>query len=1049
MGLATLSALVEPATATAQRLVVPSCAQDAALIGMGRLKTGNNSKPDAISADGLVAVGQSSTQGPSTLHAFRFTESDGIADLGKNGIRARDVSADGSVAVGTASTATGNVAARWDADGFLELGFIGPTANQRSDGYGVSGDGRVVVGYSTGPGGSGSTVGRGFRWTAETGMQALPSLYEGADEALGVSRDGKVAVGRSGIPGGGYEATRWDNGNVTGLGHLPDSICEFSNGGSAPRTIAFAASGDGSVVVGADLCSGLPAGHAVIWDKGGINSLPALGESSLGNRAFAVSQDGSIIVGRSGDTAVVWTVEEGVRSVVSILESYEVDTSDWDDLTQAFGVSQASFGTVIVGTGRRPDLTQEAFMAILPCDDEDEDGLCDHWEEMEGVDLNADGKIVDGEDVLLPGADPLHKNLYVEVDFIWNEKQIPPFEQVEAAFAAVPNALIGNPDGKPGIDLHIELSDTGLELPDNTYSFPPGSICPFAIEYAGLKASNFGNTSEQSNPELIRAKKRIYRYAIMGGAQPDGTAGVGEAPAGNDLVVTIGEDEFDRYIASSFMHELGHTLGLFHGGPDSLPERLEFVNFKPNYHSVMNYLWIDPDEGSSFEGTSLARKAFFNSWVLDFSRRQYNDLDEKSLDEFAGIGGNPLNTVPIGPPPGRLVNEAYPVDFNRNGAIDFELVGSTESPINLNRLDESFEAYDEAFDHDLRAADDWTAVAGGLCAGFQHSQWNEGVHSCDTLPALHVGGSNVGVDVPPREPELTEEDRRVLAAITFIDCNGNNIIDDDDLFTGSTDLNDNGLLDECELLAGDIDQDEDVDEEDRLLFVGSFGSGEGDVEYLALADLDANRTVALPDYQRWADAFNAATLTNGEIGEEFEIQIESELGAAALGFGLDLLFDLEIVEIVGEPVLDPAWTAVFARDLDGLAGLAPASGLSGSRRIATVTLRALSRGTSSLDLHVDARDETEGTWLDGMGFADSTLVGASLRVGEIVCGDATGDAVMTATDALIALRVAVGSGSCEACICDVDGSGATTATDALRILQAAVGQQVVLSCTPC
>jgi hypothetical protein len=469
----------------------------------------------------------------------------------------------------------------------------------------------------------------------------------------------------------------------------------------------------------------------------------------------------------------------------------------------------------------------------------------------------------------------------------------------------------------------------------------------------------------------------------------------------------------------------------------------------------MNYIWIDPDEG-----TGLGRKAFNRSWVLDYSRRQFNHLDEKGLDEFTGLGGNPLHTVLIGPPPGRLVNEADPVDFNRNDAIDIELVGSAESPIDLNRPDETIS---ESTDHDLRAAEDWTEVAGGLCASFQHPLWDEGVHSCDEMPsALRVGGV-----ASMREPELTEEDRRVLAAITFIDCNGNNIIDDDDLFTGSTDLNDNGLLDECELLAGDIDQDEDVDEEDRLLFVGSFGSGEGDVEYLALADLDANRTVALPDYQRWADAFNAATLTNGEIGvadvqiriepaavfvdvdEEFEIQIESELGAAALGFGLDLLFDLEIVEIVGEPVLDPAWTAVFARDLDGLAGLAPASGLSGSRRIATVTLRALSRGTSSLDLHVDARDETEGTWLDGMGFADSTLVGASLRVGEIVCGDATGDAVMTATDALIALRVAVGSGSCEACICDVDGSGATTATDALRILQAAVGQQVVLSCTPC
>ncbi|MBK7585771.1 MAG: hypothetical protein IPI67_36990 [Myxococcales bacterium] len=34
--------------------------------------------------------------------------------------------------------------------------------------------------------------------------------------------------------------------------------------------------------------------------------------------------------------------------------------------------------------------------------------------------------------------------------------------------------------------------------------------------------------------------------------------------------------------AGSFMHELGHTLHLEHGGADSL-------NYKPNYPSVMNY----------------------------------------------------------------------------------------------------------------------------------------------------------------------------------------------------------------------------------------------------------------------------------------------------------------------------------------------------------------------------------------------------------------------------------------------------------------------------
>lgn len=54
----------------------------------------------------------------------------------------------------------------------------------------------------------------------------------------------------------------------------------------------------------------------------------------------------------------------------------------------------------------------------------------------------------------------------------------------------------------------------------------------------------------------------------------------------------------------------------------------------------------------------------------------------------------------------------------------------------------------------------------------------------------------------------------------------------------------------------------------------------------------------------------------------------------------------------------------------------------------------------------------------------------------------------SATDALFVLRTAVGSESCDSCVCDVDASGATTASDALLVLNAAVGT-ASLSCTSC
>jgi hypothetical protein len=57
--------------------------------------------------------------------------------------------------------------------------------------------------------------------------------------------------------------------------------------------------------------------------------------------------------------------------------------------------------------------------------------------------------------------------------------------------------------------------------------------------------------------------------------------------------------------------------------------------------------------------------------------------------------------------------------------------------------------------------------------------------------------------------------------------------------------------------------------------------------------------------------------------------------------------------------------------------------------------------------------------------------------------------VVTASDALAVLRTAVGSQTCALCICDVDGSGSVSATDALITLKVAVGQAIDLDCPAC
>jgi len=80
-----------------------------------------------------------------------------------------------------------------------------------------------------------------------------------------------------------------------------------------------------------------------------------------------------------------------------------------------------------------------------------------------------------------------------------------------------------------------------------------------------------------------------------------------------------------------------------------------------------------------------------------------------------------------------------------------------------------------------------------------------------------------------------------------------------------------------------------------------------------------------------------------------------------------------------------------------------------------------------------------------------TIVGRLFDVGLSApfCGDANGDGIIGAVDALAAIRTAVGIGDCAVCLCDVNGSSQVTATDALAILVGGVHQIVDINCPTC
>jgi hypothetical protein len=108
----------------------------------------------------------------------------------------------------------------------------------------------------------------------------------------------------------------------------------------------------------------------------------------------------------------------------------------------------------------------------------------------------------------------------------------------------------------------------------------------------------------------------------------------------------------------------------------------------------------------------------------------------------------------------------------------------------------------------------------------------------------------------------------------------------------------------------------------------------------------------------------------------------------------------------------------------------------------------------------DGAGEVVVVWQRNLAAQSSDIAGQRYRT--TAAGGACGDPValvarrsrvrahvITASDALAILRVAVGLGSCELCVCDVNDSGGVTAADALVVLRAAVGQAAPLNCPAC
>jgi len=279
---------------------------------------------NGVSANGQFVVGTSwgLAGGVAVGRAFRWdiaanTELD-LGSLGGLASDAYGISDNGEVVVGTADTSTATVyfgrAFRWEGGAMTDLGVL--RAGDISVARGVSGDGQVVVGYSTnatlganGYGVEDLTTSKAFRWdTATTTMVDLGSLG-GASQAFATNSDGSVTVGRSELAGNSH-AVIWT---------APNALLDLATLGGLSSSAADV-NADGSVVVGSSqINSG--ENRAFRWTNmtGMVNLGVLTGETN--SFATGVSDDGNTVVGNSGNRAFIWTPDSPAIQDLSYLQT--------------------------------------------------------------------------------------------------------------------------------------------------------------------------------------------------------------------------------------------------------------------------------------------------------------------------------------------------------------------------------------------------------------------------------------------------------------------------------------------------------------------------------------------------------------------------------------------------------------------------------------------------------------------------------------------------------------------------------------------------------